>query len=258
MVAAGAAAAGIRSRPSAACAGRRARRRRPAEVERADRHPSRRCDTAPRKRVQSPSAVKRPNETVRTTQPQHGANAADLECIRRIAAGDAKGVVDLYDRHATGMYSLALYILADETDAKAVVQDVFVHVWREGGRDELSQGIVGAWLLMLTKNRAIERRQTMRAESDVLDTGDRVATGHTAPTSDYSPAERTEFDSSRRVRRTLEALPSAQRRAIEMICFEGLTVQEIARVVDQPSAVVLRNIRLALLTLRAALRPEGR
>lgn len=202
--------------------------------------------------------MKRPNETIRLTQPQHGANAADLECIRRIAAGDAQGVVDLYDHHATGMYSLALYILADEADATAVVQDVFVRVWREGGRDELSQGIVGAWLLMLTRNRAIERLRTMRAESDVRGTGDGVATGHTAPTSGYSPDERTEFDSSRRVRRTLEALPTGQRRAIEMICFEGHTVQEIARVVDQPPAAVLRNIRLALLTLRAALRPEGR
>lgn len=156
------------------------------------------------------------------------------------------------------MYSLALYILADEADAKAVVQDVFVGVWREGGRDERSQGIVGAWLLMLTRNRAIERLRTMRAESDVRGTGDRVARRRTAPTSDWSPAERTEFDSFRRVRRTLEALPPAQRRAVEMICFEGLTLQEIARVGDQPPAAVLRDIRLALLTLRAALRPEGR
>ena len=55
------------------------------------------------------------------------------------------------------MYSLALYILERESDAQDVVHEVFLHVRREAGRDEASNGIVGAWLLMLTRNGAVDR-----------------------------------------------------------------------------------------------------
>lgn len=72
--------------------------------------------------------MKRQKETVRAIEP-HGGNAADLECVLRIAAGDAESLGDLYDRHATVMYSLALRILRREADADDVVHTY----WRTSG-----------------------------------------------------------------------------------------------------------------------------
>lgn len=60
-------------------------------------------------------------------------------------------------RHGPAMYSLAMHILHSDPLAAAVVLDVFTSVWREGLSDAGSRR-VGASLLMMTRDRAWERR----------------------------------------------------------------------------------------------------
>ncbi len=196
--------------------------------------------------------VKRQNETTRATQSQHGGNAADVERVRRIAAGDAESVGDLYDRHVTAMYSLALRILGRETDAKDVVHEVFVRVWREAGRHQASRGIVATWLLTLTRNRALDRLQQLPAELDIRRTGDGDVWCIASAAGDRMDAM-PKFDAPERLHDALRSLPDLQRIAMEMTYFEGLSQHEIANRLEQPLGTVKTLIRLALLKPRAAL-----
>lgn len=203
--------------------------------------------------------VKRQNESVRTVQPQHGGNAADLECVRRIAQGDAEAVGDLYDRYATAMYSLALRIVQREAEAKDVVHEAFLQVWREAGRDEASQGVVAAWLLVLTRNLAVDCLRASRVERAILRTGgDSDPLDRTASANDDSARESAKSDAAERVREALNDLPVLHRMAIEMTYFEGLSQQEIASRLEQPVGTVKARIRVALRKLRAALTWEVR
>lgn len=195
--------------------------------------------------------VKRQNESLRASQPQHDGNAADVRCVLRIATGDADSVGDLYDRHATAMYSLALRILDRETDARDVVCDVFADVWREAGRDEASRGIVAVWLLMLTRNRALDRLRVLRAGADIQGSGDGAA--RTAPATEDRADEMPKADAPERVSNALRTLPDLERIAIEMAYFEGLGQQQVADRLEQPLAAVKTRIRVALLKLREAL-----
>ena len=55
----------------------------------------------------------------------------DREAIARVAAGDAAGLEALYDRYATLVYSLALRIVRNTSDAEDVTQEAFAqeHPW---------------------------------------------------------------------------------------------------------------------------------
>src|SRR4029453_615020 len=91
----------------------------------------------------------------------------DEEAVARMARRDADGLAALYDRYSRAVYSFALHILGQQTEAEEVVQDVFVQAWAQASRYESRRGAVGAWLLTMTRSRAIDRLRARRARPDV-------------------------------------------------------------------------------------------
>ena len=176
----------------------------------------------------------------------------DAEAMRRMGAGDAGALAELYDRHGRAMFSLAFRILRDQGDAEEVLQDVFAQAWRQAARYDTTRGVVVAWLLMMTRSRAIDRLRARRGRPTLQDE-------HPAVLRDLSdeaaPADLTLLTAEQvaRVRAALEELPAAQRTAIELAFYEGLTHTEVAEQLEQPLGTVKTRIRMGLLRLRAAL-----
>jgi RNA polymerase sigma-70 factor, ECF subfamily len=176
---------------------------------------------------------------------------ADRAAIERMARGEHDALAELYDRHARPVYSLALRILQNQSDAEDIVQEVFSQAWRQAARYDATRGVVAAWLLTLSRSRAIDRLRARRARpehpADDRQMSNVVDPGFSADLQILS-AEQVA-----RVRAALDALPVLQRVAIELAYYEGLTHVEIAEQLDQPLGTVKTRIRLALGKLRDTL-----
>jgi RNA polymerase sigma-70 factor, ECF subfamily len=180
-----------------------------------------------------------------------GSTAADLAALERMARGDHEALAELYDRHGRLVYSLALRILRDQSDAEDIVQEVFSQAWRQAVRYDRSRGKPVAWLLNLTRSRAIDRLRGRRARPDAaaadpaaLDLADlsqpvdeQIALSHQAA----------------RIRTAVGELSVLQRVAIELAFYEGLTHVEIADRLELPLGTVKTRIRQGLLKLRERL-----
>lgn len=172
------------------------------------------------------------------------------QLVQRVASGERDALTALYDQTSPLVYSLAHRIIKDEAAAEDIVIEVYTHVWRTAASFAPARGSASAWLLTLTRSRAIDAlRARRRAQArEPLEAADDVASDAPGPEDLNVAAERQRF-----VARALQMLGSEQREAIELAYFGGLSHFEIAARLEQPLGTVKTRIRLGMMKLREAL-----
>lgn len=159
-----------------------------------------------------------------------------------------EAAAELYDRYAGQVYALARRIVGNETDAEDVVQEVFSQAWRTAARYDRARGSVIGWLLMITRTRAIDKIRARRARPDTFD-----AVPPDTLAASQAPDEIEVAEQAAVVRAALLALPDAQRTALELAYYEGLTQAEIAARLSEPLGTIKTRMRTGLMSLRARL-----
>ncbi len=159
---------------------------------------------------------------------------------------------DLYDRMAPTLYSIALRLTGEQADAEEIVLDTFAQAWREAVRFRQERGSVIAWLTMICRSRAIDLVRSNRRRARLAD----QAGAEARAAVDSSPeSEVVQTERCRMVAGALAGLPDAQRTALQLAYFEGLSQSEIAERLGEPLGTVKTRIRAAMQKLRDALRP---
>ncbi len=147
------------------------------------------------------------------------------------------------------MYGLAMRITNDAALAQDAVQEAFVGIWRNASRFTEGRASARTWMLSITHHRAIDIVRRRRATQPLPE----IEENHEALTApDVWPEVARAADASA-VRGALETLPSAQRQAIELAYFSGLTQTEIAARENVPLGTVKSRVRLGLAALRREL-----
>ena len=179
--------------------------------------------------------------------------AADLELVRRVAAGDRGAVDDLYQRFRRPAFALARRVLGDEVLAEDVLQDVFLSIWRDPAAFDGSRGSVASWLLAMVHHKAVDavrreeshRRRQARAEEDMV---------LSAPTQTTN-VEDTAWERivAERVRTALHTLPAPQREALTLAYYGGYTQREVAALTDTPLGTVKTRMLAGMRRLKDTL-----
>ncbi len=173
----------------------------------------------------------------------------DFALLRAIVDRDKAAFHQFYERHSGVLFSLALKILSDRSDAEDVLQDTFIQVWKIARSFDESRGKPLAWLIMLTRSRSIDRLRSRQTRVRVVDSV-RPQDSDTL----RSPAQQVAASETHRaIRQALAALPFEQRTPIELAYFGGLTQTEIARKLGEPLGTVKTRIRTGMIRLREQL-----
>jgi len=172
---------------------------------------------------------------------------SDEALIRRIVRGEEAALGLLYDRYGGKVYSVAKHILQDAGAAEEVLQDIFHQLWRNAASFESGRGSLAGWLLVMARNRSIDR---LRRRGPAL--GAELATTLQGPGLDIESAV-AKNEMAQRILAALQGLPEAQREAMQLAYFEGLTQSEIAKRTGEPLGTIKTRLRTALASLKEEL-----
>lgn len=170
-----------------------------------------------------------------------------------IARRDASALARLYDRHSSVVYTLCLRILKDPALAEDAMLDVFNEVWQRCDRYNAARGTPVAYLLTLTRSRALDRARTKAAHPTAPLHESTEATGKAASVAD--PLQSAVDDERRSIiHNALEKIDPKYREVMECSFFEGLSHSEIALKLQKPVGTVKTYLRRGLIQLRDLLR----
>jgi RNA polymerase sigma-70 factor, ECF subfamily len=192
-----------------------------------------------------------PSKQVDAGQPAEpgGSRAADAALVARCRAGDLSAFEEIYRAHAGRLYSVAVRMLGNPTDAEDMLQEVFLTAHRklDGFRGESS---LGTWLYRLATNLCLDHLRSRagrnRQLTDALDEEPVLADARTRGLADRA-VSRLDLE------RALEKLPDGCRAAFVLHDIEGLEHQEVARALGIAEGTSKSQVHKARLRLRGLL-----
>jgi len=188
----------------------------------------------------------------------HAASRIAPSLLARVAKGEQQAFSQLYDQTSTLLYTIVLRILGQREEAAELLQEVYLEIWNKVVRYDVSRGAPIAWLITLTRSRALDRLR-MRDPRTHRPSGQAV-TGQTTTTQGDENASQAEAQADQELRtqvsNIVSTLPHAQQQAIELAYYEGLSHTEISVRLNQPVEAVKTRLKLGMTKLRESLRHD--
>jgi RNA polymerase sigma-70 factor (ECF subfamily) len=178
----------------------------------------------------------------------------DEELVRLLAIGQTEAMSVIFDRHYALMMRVALRIIRNRAEAEDIIQIAFTDFYRQIKIFDGEKGSLRAWLLQYTYGRSINRLKGLRRRRH----SDHVELSEVSPSQLVTPDEGV-FDLSgpetrRLVEQALETLDGKKRRIVELVCFGGMTIAEVAAVTGEPHGRLQHRYYRAIDKLRAWLK----
>jgi RNA polymerase sigma-70 factor (ECF subfamily) len=184
--------------------------------------------------------------------------------LARVALGDRRAFEQLYRATCGYLMTVAWRVLQRRSLAEEVLQDAYVKVWHAAGTYDARLGLPMTWLINIVRHRAIDVKRARGLDTtghDDIDDNVAGAQGHghgTAPGLAAGPEQW--LDASLRKARVdgcMGELGAAQRQALALAYYQGLTHAEIAQALGTPLGTAKAWVRRGLTYLRTCLETAG-
>lgn len=169
----------------------------------------------------------------------------DVSLMEQLLGGEDHALAEIYDRYSTLVFAVACHVVQNCHTAEDISQEVFLHLWRNPKSYDSQRGLLGPWLAVVTRRRAIDHIRKLRKESKL----DYMA----LPIEETRKCDAYDWVDLEKVRAILKQIPGERREAFELAYFGGLTHTEIAERTGLALGTVKSRIRRVLENMRVTL-----
>ena len=188
-----------------------------------------------------------PAETDRSERSGPSAPAPREDLLARIARGDQEAFAELYDQTSSRVHGLVQRLLVDHAQSEEVTQEVFLEIWQNAPRYAADRGSAITWILTMAHRRAVDR---IRASEASRQRDMRIGVrDHVEGYDDVAEQVEIRLENVR-VTRALARLSDAQREAVTLAYYGGLTQREVSDQLGIPLGTVKTRLRDGMIRLR--------
>ena len=173
--------------------------------------------------------------------------ADDLALVQRSLQGDERAFAELVSQYSAALYRLAWRMLRNEEEARDVVQEAFLRVFRALATFDQSRKF-STWILRITTNLCIDRirRRKIKTLSIDIDQSDEERVPVILVDKGPSPEDRYgQTALGDLLDEIILQLPPIYRAVVELRYKEQLGYEEIAQVLDIPLGTVKARLHRA-------------
>lgn len=188
-------------------------------------------------------------------------NADDEELVERAQQGEYAAFEEIVRRYQDKAYRLAFSLMKDESDAQDVVQEAFLNMYRKLDTFE-GRSKFGSWMYRVVTNAALMRLRAQKRRGEVSleedDSEFREDDYYVATVPEWrvradEAAENRELRD--KIIEAVDELPPKYQTVFLLKEVEGLSLKEIAEVLDMSVGGIKSRLHRARLHLRATLEP---
>jgi RNA polymerase sigma-70 factor (ECF subfamily) len=193
-----------------------------------------------------PPDAPEPRVSSRTTPEER---ERDRELVRRLQQGDETAFRELFDRYNRRAFAVAFGVVRNKQDALDIVQDAFIKVHKH---IESFQGTSSfyTWLYRIVMNLSIDHVRRNKKGRNVdfderIKRGDEDAgDGSILPTLLGTNPRRTALrrELIERIEKALDELPEYHRAVLLLREVEGLSYEEMAKVLEVPKGTIMSRL----------------
>jgi RNA polymerase sigma-70 factor (ECF subfamily) len=156
----------------------------------------------------------------------HLQRLSDEQLMACLQEGQCDALAVLFDRYQKLVLSIALKIVRDHAEAEDVTQTVFLDFYRAVAQFDPNKGSTKVWLMQYAYHRAFNRRQRLQRREFYKNT--EIEGELTRSVAVHRIFGLSAPETQALVRQSMDSLPNKQKSVIGMVCYEGLSLREIA------------------------------
>lgn len=194
-------------------------------------------------------------------QPDHPLRAlgqlADEDLVALLVAGNQDAMRIIFDRYYAMIMGIALRIVRDVGEAEDVTQTAFTDFYCSAKRFDAQKGSLRTWLLQYAYGRSRNRLAALNVRShfqhmefDDVSQKDLAAKAVNA----CEMFNLTEDEARLFIGQVLGALGEKHRRIVELVCYCGLTIPEVAELTGESVGNIQHYYHRTIEKLRRAFR----
>jgi RNA polymerase sigma-70 factor (ECF subfamily) len=175
-----------------------------------------------------PDAGTQPDDALRALREM-----ADEDLVALLVAGnhDAMGVI--FHRYYGLAMRVALRIVRNHSEAEDVTQTAFTDFYRNVTRFDASRGSLRTWLLQYAYGRSINRLQSLKARRHAFHVELTEVNPLELAAENQTVLKLSTEEAKFFVGQVLATLDEKYRRVIELVCYCGLTIPEVAAITGE-------------------------